>query len=341
MEKEVTIDDEGKGLEKNLHICGISAHYIDGVKTPQEFRFNFSGGNYTDSMLKLAMERIHNAFGHNYELNPNGGFTVTRTRKERQFIGLGNACKPLDDMHIKGNQELLQKCYLSFGLGADGYIVRNMDEIVHMLIAGTTGSGKSVLLNCLIMELLCYSNAQLLLIDPKNGAEFGIYENDRHNRIEHIAKDTPDALKWLQIAVDTMERRYRDMGQSGIKKYDGKKFIIVIDELADLMMTSKTKAEDLLVRLAQKGRAAGVHLIVATQDPRAKVVTGLIKYNLPTKICLTTANVQHSINVLDSGIAAQLLGKGDAYIKLPDSVQLYRIQCPNVSDKEIIRIIIN
>ncbi len=331
---------EEEGLERNLAKLGIHAKFINCVCTPQEWRFNFSGGLFTDAQLKRAVQILNNYFGgYQLEKNPSGGFTITRPCEERQFIGVGNAVEPLVKMGVKGNAELEQKGYLSFGLGADGYVVRNMDEVAHILIAGTTGSGKSVLMNSLIMELLTYSTAQLLLIDPKNGAEFGIYEQDVHHRIDHIAKDTPDALRWLKIAVDTMEQRYSDMGRRGLKKYDGNKFIIVIDELADLMMTSGKEVEEHIIRIAQKGRAAGVHLIVATQDPRAQVITGLIKYNMPTKLCLATANARHSMNMIDCGKAAQLLGKGDAYIKLPDSVQLQRIQCPNISDKEIINCI--
>lgn len=101
------------------------------------------------------------------------------------------------------------------------------------------------------------------------------------------------------------------------------------------MMTSKKQVEEQIVRIAQKGRASGIHLIVATQDPRASVVTGLIKYNLPTKVCLKTANIQHSMNVIDCGKGAELLDKGDSYIKLPNSPNLYRCQTCFINDENI------
>lgn len=334
METVVTAPDEATDLLNYFAKMGIKTNYIDNCVTPQEHRYIFGGGFYTDSALKRAMQLLNNAQGYYYEKNAGGGFTVIRQRDKRQFITNGNANYELHKIVPDTTCAEYGKCYMAFGMGANGFVIRNLEQAAHVLIAGTTGSGKSCLLNSLIMQLLCFSTANLILLDPKHGAEFGLYERDIHNRICHIAKDTPDGFKWLRIAYNTMEKRYKQM--DGVTKhYDGKKLVIVIDELADLMMTDKA-IETTIIQIAQKGRAAGVHLIIATQDPRASIVTGLIKYNMPTKICLATANARHSMNMLDCGKAAQLLGKGDAYIKLPGSVELHRIQCPSISDDEII-----
>lgn len=331
----VTLEMEGKDLERVLGQLGVGATYIDGVEAPQEFRFNFSGGWYTKTAVKQAMDILNSRYGYNYEINTSGGFTVTRQKKNRQFVSCGDTVNSIKEA-VANDPNGKQKCYLCFGKGADGYITTNFDEAVHILIAGTTGSGKSSLLNSFIMQILCFSTANVILIDPKNGAEFGLYEQDIHDRVEHVAKDTQDAVKWLKVAVNIMEQRYSEMSRKGLKKYDGKSIIVVIDELADLMMTSKKEVEEHIIRIAQKGRAAGIHLIVATQDPRAKVVTGLIKYNLPTKVCLKTANAQHSMNIIDVGRGAELLDKGDGLVKLPSSPDLIRAQTPFITDEEII-----
>lgn len=334
----VTMETEGKGLERILGQLGVQTTYINGVEAPQEFRLNYSGGWYTKAAVKRAMDFLYCRYGYKYEINTMGGFTITRTKTQRQFISCADTANSIKEAIAK-DANGKQKCYLCFGKGADGYITTNFDEAVHILIAGSAGSGKSCLLNSLIIQMLLYSNANLILIDPKNGAEFGLYEQDVHNRIEHVAKDARDAVKWLKKAVDTMESCYAEMSRKGLKKYDGNRIIVVIDELADLMMMSKSDVEEYIIRIAQKGRAAGVHLIVATQDPRASVVTGLIKYNLPTKVCLKTANARHSMNVIDCGKGAELLDKGDGLVKLPSSPDLARVQAPYITDEQILKLI--
>ena len=187
----------------------------------------------------------------------------------------------------------------------------------------------------MLFRSLLYSNADLILIDPKDGAEFGIYENDVHNRIKQIAKNTPDAVKALKYAFDVMQKRYAEMGQGYQKKYGGNRLIVVIDELAELMEENREEVEQYVRRIAAKGCAAGVHLIVATQVFRKSVLTDEILYSLNTKICLKTANARHSMNVMDKGDGAKLLGRGDAYIKFEDNPEFIRAQTPYVSDNEI------
>jgi hypothetical protein len=335
-----TVEEEGAYLEDTLNKLGIKTTFLKAISAPQEYIYKFDGGVYTDSALKKAMNILNNLSGYTYEKLKQGGFVVKRVKDKRQFISVGNCQKSVENAIANdkdGNGK--QKCYFCFGMGQQDYIVTNLQECSHILIAGSTGSGKSCLLNALIIQILAYSNADMILIDPKQGAEFGIYEKDIHSRIKAVAKDTTTAIEWLERMVNEMESRYSEMAYACDKVYNGSRLVIVIDELADLMMTSGKQVENYIQRLAQKGRAAGIHLIVATQDPRVSVITGVIKSNLPTKVCLKTANIVHSRNVIDVGIGAELLGKGDAYISLPTSTELIRSQTPFITDENLLRLL--
>lgn len=335
--KTISLEEMSDNIIELFAGRGISITPIRCYNSPTMNNWEFKINSYPSySAFSGLIKDLNIICNYVYEKTENG-FLLSRKRTERQFISCGDCADSIKEA-VKNDPNGEQKVYICFGMG-EKYITANFDECAHILVAGTTGSGKSVLLNSLIMQILCFSTANLVLIDPKSGAEFGLYDQDIHNRIEKVCKDTKTALEWFEICVNEMERRYSEMQRKGLKKYDGNRLVIVIDELADLMMTSKKQVEDYIVRIAQKGRAAGVHLIVATQDPRAKVVTGLIKYNLPTKVCLKTANIQHSMNVIDCGKGAELLDKGDSYIKLPSSTDLYRCQTCFITDKEIINII--
>lgn len=334
----VTINDEGKDIERVLGQLDLRATYIDGTIAPQLYRFNFETHNApTISAIKRAIERLRqNCGNYEYAETPTGkGFSIIRPKDRPTPVWLANVQEKIKAAR-NADENGIQKCYLFFGRDTFGNdIIRNIDDCKSMLVAGTAGSGKSVVLNDFIIQILLYSNADLILIDPKDGAEFGIYENDVHNRICTVAKNTQDAVKALKYAFDVMQKRYTEMGQGYQKKYAGNRLIVVIDELAELMEENREEVEEKVRRIAAKGRAAGVHLIVATQDPRAQVVTGLIKYNLQTKICLKTANARHSMNVMDKGDGAKLLGRGDAYIKFEDTPEFIRVQTPYCSDEQI------
>lgn len=240
---------------------------------------------------------------------------------------------------------------LLFALGKDvrGELVyADLADMPHLLVAGTTGSGKSICLNCIIMSLI-YRNGpddmKFVMIDPKK-VEFPVYNPINHLMCPVIsnADETIVALKWL---VGEMERRFevlRDAGNRDILTYNKKwkegmekmpYIVVIIDELADLMMARGKEIESYVVRLAQKARAVGIHLILATQRPSVEVITGLIKANISSRIGLKVASQIDSRTMLDSGGAEKLLGKGDLLFQSKDSSNLRRIQGPFVSEAEI------
>lgn len=207
----------------------------------------------------------------------------------------------------------------------------------HMLIAGATGSGKSVALDAILCSLLyCASPSQVqfVLIDPKR-VELGAYAGLPH-LARPIVTDTAEAIRTLQQAEAAMDSRYKAM-QRG--KEIGPRMVIVIDELADLMLTSRKSVEHSIVRIAQLGRAAGIHLILATQKPLVSVVTGLIQANTPCKLALQTASTGDSVRILGHKGAEKLLGRGDALLKLPDRVQEIRLQCAYTAPEDIAAIV--
>lgn len=229
----------------------------------------------------------------------------------------------------------------------------NIAKMPHLLIAGTTGSGKSVCVNSIIMSILMKSTPQdvrLIMVDPKK-VEFMMYNGIPHLLIPVVTdpKKAAGALAW---AVNEMLNRYRMFSENNVRDFNGfnelaaepesglrkmSHIVIFIDELADLMMASPKDVEDSIVRLAQMARAAGMHLVIATQRPTVNVVTGLIKANIPSRIALMVASQMDSRVILDSGGAEKLLGNGDMLympVGLPKPV---RVQGCFVSDKEVER----
>jgi S-DNA-T family DNA segregation ATPase FtsK/SpoIIIE len=269
----------------------------------------------------------------------------------------------LNSKQWKGSHEPL-----AFAVGKDisgEAVVGELNKMPHMLVAGQTGSGKSVMINTILTSLL-YRNSpselKLILVDPKQ-VEMAPYEDIPHLLTPIITdpEKTVSALKW---AVNEMERRYKQMAElkiRNIKDYNAKikagghkiavadedgnmqqhedgampYIVIVIDEMADLMMVAKRDVEALIVRIAQKARAVGIHLVLATQRPSVDVITGLIKANVPARIAFTVASQIDSMTILDQAGAEKLLGQGDMLMKTVTMPKPKRIQGAWVTDEEV------
>jgi DNA segregation ATPase FtsK/SpoIIIE, S-DNA-T family len=238
---------------------------------------------------------------------------------------------------------------LPIGVGMDVSgkpVVADLTRMPHLLVAGATGSGKSVCINSLITSLLVMrtpDEAQLVLIDPKQ-VEMTQYRGLPHLRLP-VVNDMDKVVAALRWTVLEMERRYTRFSEVGARNIVAfnERFpaehmgylVVVIDELADLMMTAPEDVERLICRLAQLGRAAGVHLVVATQRPSVDVLTGLIKANLPTRIAFAVSSMVDSRVILDRVGAERLLGRGDALYQAGDEMNPRRVQGAFASDEEI------
>ncbi|MGN6375416.1 MAG: DNA translocase FtsK, partial [Sphingomonas sp.] len=259
-------------------------------------------------------------------------------------------------------------------------VIADLAPMPHLLIAGTTGSGKSVGLNCMILSLLYQlttKQCKMIMIDPKM-LELSMYEDIPH-LLAPVVTEPPKAVRALKWAVEQMEDRYRMMASVGVRSLGGfndkvraakakgkplgrkvqtgyhpdtgqpiyeeeqleyevlPQIVVIVDELADLMMTAGKEVEFLIQRLAQKARAAGIHLIMATQRPSVDVITGVIKANLPTRISFHVTSKIDSRTILGEQGAEQLLGKGDM-LYMPGGKQIARVHGPFVSDDEVMSV---
>ena len=242
----------------------------------------------------------------------------------------------------------------SFAVGKDiggNCIVGNIAKLPHMLIAGTTGSGKSVCMNSIIISLLYKASpddVKLIMVDPKM-VELGIYNGIPHLLIP-VVTDPKKAAGSLQWAVSEMMRRYKAMSDAGVRDLESynsivesqeteatklPQVVVIIDELADLMLVAAKEVEESICRIAQMGRAAGIHLIIATQRPSADVITGLMKANIPSRIAFAVASAMESRIILDTQGAEKLVGKGDMLYSPIGSGKPKRVQGCFVSDPEV------
>lgn len=326
----------GECIAKQLNECGIDCIFNNFQISPQiiSYYFKLKDPQKITKALKLG-EVLTNWSGQKMECaNKDGFFIVTTPTPERQTINITKF------KHLKKAE------HYSIILGVDETgtpQARTIDELTHLLIAGTTGSGKSVCLNSIIIGLCCYNKPQdlgVILIDPKQ-VEFNIYNKLPH-LITPVITETEQASNILEQLHEEMERRYFILNSLGKEKNGGefKKIIVVIDELADLILSNKN-IKDLLIKLLQKARAAGIHFIVATQSPRATILNGLLLANLPSRLALTCASTRESLLILGHKGAEKLTGKGDAILKTPQSIEEIRLQIPLITKQQIKKLINN
>jgi S-DNA-T family DNA segregation ATPase FtsK/SpoIIIE len=265
---------------------------------------------------------------------------------------------------IESSEYQLANYRLPLALGKDitgKIVVSDLQKMPHLLAAGSTGTGKSVSINAMILSLLFRSRpdqVKMILIDPKR-LELGLYQDIPHLLVPVVTEPlvAKNALKW---AVTEMESRYKKLAKRGVRNLEVYNeqvrqlpipgleeedreplpyIVIVIDELADLMMTAPREVEESITRLAQMARAVGIHLILATQRPSVDVITGLIKANFPARISFRVASKVDSRTILDSNGAETLLGRGDMLFLPPGSARLMRVHGPLITEEEVIRVV--
>jgi S-DNA-T family DNA segregation ATPase FtsK/SpoIIIE len=346
---------------KEFNVTGQIKHICPGpVVTTYEFKPD-PGVKYSrvvslvdDLCLALKAEsiRIDRMPG-----KPHVGIEVPNPRRETIFLR--------EVIESRAFQESGSKLTIALGKTIDGLnYVADLAKMPHLLIAGTTGSGKSVGVNALIVSILYRARpdeVKFILIDPKR-LELGLYEDIPHLATPIIV-DPKLASRSLKWAVAEMERRYRDLAGWGVRNIDGynteimrrnliKEYddkgepwkplpyiVIIIDELADLMMTSGREVEESITRLAQMARAVGIHLVLATQRPSVDVITGLIKANFPSRISFRVSSKIDSRTIIDTNGAEQLLGRGDMLFLPPGTSRLIRVHGAYIDETEIGRIV--
>ena len=312
-----------------------------------------------------------------YEVQPNPGVKVSRIVNLSDDIALSLAAKsirieapipgksaigievPNEEPQVVSLRDVLGSSQfknndssLSIGLGKDisgNPVVADIGKMPHLLVAGATGSGKSVCINTIINSLLYKATpdeVKLLLIDPK------VVELAHYNGIPHLLspvvtdpKKAANALNWAVVEMNKRYKMFAELGVKDITSYNDKsetklpKIVIIIDELADLMMACANEVEDYICRLAQMARAAGMHLIIATQRPSVDVITGVIKANIPSRIAFAVSSQTDSRTILDMGGAEKLLGKGDMLFYPLGAAKPVRLQGAYISEDDSDKVI--
>ena len=336
-------------LSEAIQSFGIDASLVNIVRGPSVTRYEFGiAQGMTLNKLTNRADDIALALGaDSVRIAPVSGKAGT--------VGIEVPNKLINTVYLRdvleSDEFSAAESRLAFALGKDiggSSIVGDIFRLTHLLVAGTTGSGKSVCVNSLIISLLYKASpdeVKLILIDPK------MVELDVYNGIPHllvpVVTDPKKASSALQWAVYEMEKRYRMMQERGVRdifaynqSITGEdlprvpQMVIIIDELADLMMVAGKEVEDSVIRIAQKARAAGMHLVVATQRPSADVITGLMKSNIPSRIAFTVASGTDSRIILDTTGAEKLIGKGDM-LYAPLGYKVSRVQGCYVHEKEV------
>ena len=336
-------------IEKTLDSFGIQARVaeVNGGPAVTQYALEISAGTKISKIANLQ---------HDLALalaTPTGTVRIEAPIPGKSLVGIEVPNRSLEVVglkHVLSSDDMVKhKSKLAVALGRDTSskaMVVDLDRMPHCLIAGTTGSGKSIMLNAFITSLLFRNSPdelKLILIDPKR-VELTNYNNIPH-LLTPVITEPEKILSSLKWAMAEMDRRYKLFQSAGVRNITGFNemsgfqalpyIVIIIDELADLMMFAPVEIEDAITRIAQLARATGIHLVVATQRPSVDVITGLIKANIPCRIAFNVSSMIDSRVILDGPGAEKLLGRGDMLFLPPDASKPIRIQGVFVQDSEI------
>jgi len=352
------ITDNALKLQRTLHSFGVAAKVEDVAVGPAITRYELkpAEGVRVNKIANLADDIALNLAAQSIRIEaPIPG---------KQAVGIEIPNKDTEMVHLRdvidSEEFALAESKLSVGLGKDvsgARVIADIAKMPHLLVAGSTGSGKSVCINTLITSIIYKakpSEVKLVMVDPKI-VELSVYNGIPHLLIP-VVTDPRKAAGALAWAVQEMEDRYAKFAARGVRDIKGynkaletgdeeeqnakmPQIVIIIDELADLMMVAAKDVEDAICRLAQKARAAGMHLVIATQRPSVDVITGLIKANIPSRIAFAVSSQIDSRTILDMPGAEKLLGKGDMLYYPTGVAKPTRVQGTFVSDKEVEKIV--
>ena len=336
-------------LDATLHSFGVNASIVDVTCGPTVTRYDLA----LEAGVKLS--RLTNLSGDLALALGVSGVRIAPIPDKISTVGIEVPNKNVSTVYLRDiiSSPAFQNASsrLSFAIGKDiggNAIIGNIAKLPHMLIAGTTGSGKSVCMNSLILSLLYKSTpdeVRLIMIDPKM-VELGVYNGIPHLYVP-VVTDPKKAAGALQWSVVEMMKRYRLFSECGVRDLAGynayqkrsggqslPQVVIVIDELADLMLVASKEVEESICRVAQMGRASGMHLVIATQRPSADVITGLMKANIPSRIAFAVSSALESRIILDTQGAEKLIGMGDMLYAPLGAGKPLRVQGAFVSDEE-------
>lgn len=351
-----TLKAKAMKLEQTLHDFNVNAKVIQVTKGPAVTRYEIqpNTGVKVSSIVRLADDIALNLEAKSIRLEaPIPGKAAVGIEVENDRVNMVSIREILESPEFKS-----AKSRISFAVGKDiagNAIVGDLKGMPHMLIAGSTGSGKSVCINSIITSLLYKATpdeVKLVLIDPK------VVELANYNGIPHllipVVTEPSKAAAALNWAVAEMTDRYKKFAEEGVRDLESfnrhvkeknehdrflPQIVIIIDELADLMMAAPSQVEESICRLAQMARAAGMHLIVATQRPSVDVITGVIKANIPSRIAFAVSSQVDSRTILDMGGAEKLVGKGDMLFNPLGMAKPIRVQGTFISDTEVHNVI--
>ena len=328
-----------------LESVGVMLDLVNCTMTPSSISYHFNLFNLAQhkkvqqnvKMIDMILEGERKALIEDSNL---AHFCITVPRHDREFVNLKTAMLLKDKNGVNQFEALRSPTTVALGIGKEPVIL-DISKAPHLLIAGTTGSGKSIMLHSIIASMLFNStpaSLAFLMVDPKR-VELSRY-NGLPFMLRDVVTDKREAIKALKAMCEVMDDRYEQMSKGVVFK---SKIVVIIDELADLLLGTKGEqgmgsAEEYLIRLCQLGRACGMHVVSCTQNPLASVVTSLIRANMPTRIGLKVASHVESRVIGVKGCEG-LSGKGDAILSTADSATNIRFQASYISDSDIEKLI--